>query len=287
MFIFILTGPETFHIIFCLLRLNLANFFFVKAVTGLVVFLFIGAALQAQNLNGFWKGTLMMGGGCFGINHIELQLQVKGDSVWGDSYHYETINYYVKKSIRGRYDSRQKKLYLQEKLVTTFHIPQTCKICIKNFDLSYSKSGNVETLSGTWDGKILGTGTDCSTGPITLSRIRESAFKEIPEVIVDTGTLRLDFYDNAQIDGDSITVLVNKNIVISHQRLSAKPITIFLTINLVNTFQEIEMQAENLGTIPPNTAMLIITAGEKKYQLFLSSTESKSAMVRFVYDKKE
>jgi hypothetical protein len=51
-----------------------------------------------------------------------------------------------------------------------------------------------------------------------------------------------------------------------------------------NTFQEIEMVAENLGSIPPNTALLIITAGKKRYQLFLSSTESKSAMVRFVYD---
>ena len=45
------------------------------------------------------------------------------------------------------------------------------------------------------------------------------------------------------------------------------------------------MIAENLGSIVPNTALLIITAGEKRYQLFLSSTEQKSAKVRFVYDK--
>ena len=45
------------------------------------------------------------------------------------------------------------------------------------------------------------------------------------------------------------------------------------------------MVAENLGSIVPNTALLIITAGKKKYQLFLSSTEQKSAKVRFVYDK--
>ncbi|MFL5740672.1 MAG: hypothetical protein ACJ75B_10675 [Flavisolibacter sp.] len=242
--------------------------------------------IQAQNLTGFWKGTLLMGGGCFAVNNIELQLHFSGDSVYGDSYHYENINYYVKKRLSGHYDAPNKKLILHEGEVTTFHIPQTCKICVKNFNLYYSKTGNVETLSGEWDGKILGTNADCSTGPITLSRIKESAFKEVPEVLVDTGTLRLDFYDNAEVDGDSITVLVNKKIVVTHQRLTTKPITIFLTIDLNNTFQEIEMVAENLGSIPPNTAMLIITAGSKKYQLFLSSTESKSAMVRFVYDKK-
>ena len=43
--------------------------------------------------------------------------------------------------------------------------------------------------------------------------------------------------------------------------------------------------SENLGSIIPNTALLIITAGKKRYQLFLSSTETKSAKVRFVYDK--
>lgn len=229
-----------------------------------------------------------MSGGCFGVNNIELQLQINGDSVVGDSYHYENINYYVKKSLRGRFDKARKKLYLRETIVTTYHIPQVCKICIKNFELSYTRDGNLEVLDGSWNGKIMDTETDCSGGPITLSRIRESAFKEVPEIIVDTGTLRLDFYDNAQVDGDSITVLVNKNVVVSHQRLTTKPITTYITIDLHNTFQEIEMVAENLGSIPPNTAMLIITAGDKKYQLYLTSTESKSAMVRFVYayDKK-
>lgn len=248
----------------------------------------LGPSLCAQNLNGFWKGTLSMSGGCFGVNNIELQLRINGDSVVGDSYHYENINYYVKKSLRGRFDKARKKLYLRETIVTTYHIPQVCKICIKNFELSYTRDGNLEVLDGSWNGKIMDTETDCSGGPITLSRIRESAFKEVPEIIVDTGTLRLDFYDNAQVDGDSITVLVNKNVVVSHQRLTTKPITTYITIDLHNTFQEIEMVAENLGSIPPNTAMLIITAGDKKYQLYLTSTESKSAMVRFVYayDKK-
>lgn len=43
------------------------------------------------------------------------------------------------------------------------------------------------------------------------------------------------------------------------------------------------MLAENLGSIPPNTAILIVTAGDMRYRLFLTSTETKSAAVRFVY----
>jgi hypothetical protein len=253
----------------------------------LTVFLLfcINFSLQAQDLNGFWSGRLAMPGGCFSVNNIELQLRIRGNTVFGDSYHYENVNYYVKKKLTGTYDSATKKLVLHEEYVTTYHIPTTCTICIKNFYLTYSKEGNVETLQGNWDGKIMNTGMECSVGPIVLSRIKESAFKEIPEIAVDTGTIRLDFYDNATIDGDSITVKVNNKVVVSHQLLSAKPITTYVTVDLNNVFFEIEMIAENLGTIPPNTALLIITAGTKKYQLFLSSTKTKSAMIRIVYDK--
>lgn len=240
---------------------------------------------RAQDLNGFWSGRLDMPGGCFNVNNIELQLHIRGNTVFGDSYHYEDVDNYVKKKLTGTYDSATKKLILHEEYVTTYHIPTTCTICIKNFYLTYSKDGKVETLSGNWDGKIMNTTMDCSVGPIVLSRIAESAFKEIPEVAVDTGMIRLDFYDNATIDGDSITVKVNNNVVVSHQLLSAKPITTYVTVDLNNVFFEIEMIAENLGTIPPNTALLIITAGTKKYQLFLSSTKTKSAMIRIVYDK--
>ncbi len=73
--------------------------------------------------------------------------------------------------------------------------------------------------------------------------------------------------------------------MLTHQKLGAKPITTFIKMELNNTFQEVEMIAENLGSIPPNTALLIITAGKKRYELFLTSTNQKSAKVRFLYEK--
>ena len=255
--------------------------------TKLLILIYFNAACfctHAQDLNGFWKGSLTMKG-CFPDNNIELQISLAGENANGDSYHYQDVNNYVKKNFKGSYNAAAKRLILQEGLVTTYHIPRNCIICIKKYTLVYSKKGNVETLSGEWTGNIVNTTVDCQLGTIVLTRVRESAFKEIPEIKVDTGQIRLDFYDNAEIDGDSITVLVNKNVVITHQRLTAKPITLHLTIDPQHTFQEIEMIAENLGSIPPNTALLIITAGKKRYRLFLTSSESKSAMVRFVYDE--
>jgi hypothetical protein len=239
--------------------------------------------LPAQNLNGFWKGTLTMRG-CFGENNIELQLHVNGDQLTGDSYHYQNVYNYVKKKIKGYYNRELNKLVVDETIVTTHLIPPHCVICIKTFELAYSKSENVEMLSGIWYGNVMHSGADCLGGTITLSRIAESAFKEIPEIKVDTGTLRLDFYDNGVVDGDTISIRVNKKIVLAHQLLSEKPITFFITVDLKNTFHEVEMIAENLGSIPPNTALLIITAGRNQYRLYFESTKTKSAMVRILYD---
>lgn len=242
-----------------------------------------GLVACSQNLSGFWKGELTMKG-CFPENNIELQITVRDSTVTGDSYHYQDINNYVKKKFTGSYNASQKKITIQESIVTTYHIPIHCVICIKRYELQYSRTGNLETLSGSWTGNVMNTGVDCLGGSIVLTRTKESAFKEIPEIKVDTGRIRLDFYDNGIVDGDSITVVVNKKVIITHQLLSAKPITVYVKVDLNNPFQEVEMVAENLGSIPPNTALMIITAGDKHYRLYMSSTETKSAKVRFVYD---
>lgn len=259
----------------------------MKICTIFIFFLWYSSLLAAQDISGFWKGTLTMPGGCFPTNNIELQITVNGDSMHGNSYHYEDIDDYVKKKFVGINTPSFQKIILQETYINTYKIPLMCKVCIKRYELVYSKNGNEETLSGKWSGYIFGTGGDCGTDSISLSRVKESAFKEVPEIEVDTGKIRLDFYDNAEIDGDSISVLVNRRTVVSHQKLSTKAITVFVNIDLQNTFQEVEMVAENLGSIPPNTAILEVTAGEKHYQLFLTSTAEKSARVRFVYEKND
>jgi len=102
---------------------------------------------------------------------------------------------------------------------------------------------------------------------------------------VDTGTIRLDFYDNGIIDGDTISVYVNNLTVVSNRLLTAKPITVFVKIDLKRTEQEVIMVGENMGTIPPNTALMIVNANEKRYQLYLTSDDKKNALVRFVYQK--
>ncbi|TCJ19057.1 hypothetical protein EPD60_01170 [Flaviaesturariibacter flavus] len=241
---------------------------------------------QGPNLNGVWKGTLTQNtGGCFPKYYIELQINTgHGDTLLGASYHYSDITNYVKKKFLGTWYASTQKLYLREGAVQTFRIPPDCIPCIKNYTLSYYRTGNLEILQGEWAGKVMNTDANCQPGELKLTRVSESAFKEIPELEVDTGMVRLDFYDNAEVDGDSITVRVNGKTILSNKKLNTTPITTYVHIDLKENFQEIEMVAENLGRIPPNTALLIVTQGKQRFKLFLTSTEQKSAKVRFIYD---
>lgn len=103
--------------------------------------------------------------------------------------------------------------------------------------------------------------------------------KEIPLV---GDTLELRFFDNAEIDGDSISLFLNGNLLFRHIRLTGKAYSIKLAIREMKETNELIMVAENLGTIPPNTSYMLAIVGENRYDAYLSSTEGSSAMIRFI-----
>ncbi len=95
--------------------------------------------------------------------------------------------------------------------------------------------------------------------------------------------IKIELYDNGEIDGDSITVYHNNQLIVSRKKLTDKPITFSFKASEENPSHEFIMVAENLGSIPPNTALMIITAGGKRYELFVTSTEQKNAVVDIEY----
>lgn len=255
-------------------------------------FLFFAIAvvctIHGQDISGIWRGTLTQGpGGCFRVYNIEMQIQLKGTIISGASYHYSDVSNYVKEEFTGSYTPEKNILSINEKRVLTFHVPSDCVPCIKQYNLAYIKQDKKEVLTGDWGGVTMNNQASCPPGKITLSRVDESDFDHIKEIRVDTGIIKLAFYDNAQIDGDTISVLLNNQVIVSHQRLALKPITVDIKVDLDHQEQEVTMVGENQGEIPPNTALLIITAGKKRYQLYLASTEKKNAQVRFIYEKPE
>ena len=103
--------------------------------------------------------------------------------------------------------------------------------------------------------------------------------KEIP---LTGDSIELRFYDNAEIDGDSISLFLNDKLLFQHIRLTGNAYSIKLPITEMNETNELIMVAENLGSIPPNTSYMLAIVGDKRYDAYLSSTEGSSAMIRFI-----
>jgi hypothetical protein len=102
--------------------------------------------------------------------------------------------------------------------------------------------------------------------------------KEIP---VSGDSIELRFYDNAEIDGDSISLFLNNKLLFEHIRLTGNAYVIKLAVNDLNATNELIMVAENMGTIPPNTSYMVAIVENKRYDAYLASTEGSSAMIKF------
>jgi hypothetical protein len=106
------------------------------------------------------------------------------------------------------------------------------------------------------------------------------------ELVVESDSVELSFYDNGDIDGDSISVFLNNQLVLSHQELTAKAINIYVKLDSLKDVNEISMFAENLGTIPPNTALMVVTDGTNRYEVYMSSNLTQNSQVRLRRKKK-
>lgn len=95
-------------------------------------------------------------------------------------------------------------------------------------------------------------------------------------------------YDNGEIDDDTISVYFNNKLVLSSQRLTASPLIIELELDTEREADnELIMVAENLGRIPPNTSLMIVESGGQRFDVRITSTEQKNAMVKLRYVKKK
>jgi hypothetical protein len=105
-------------------------------------------------------------------------------------------------------------------------------------------------------------------------------------VNVENNTVNIEIYDNGDIDGDSISLFYNGKVLLAHKKLTSKPIHIEIPVNLDEP-NELVMYADNLGTIPPNTALMIVMDGKKRYEVRITSDLKKSGTIVFLHKNKE
>lgn len=115
---------------------------------------------------------------------------------------------------------------------------------------------------------------------VVASQFRERKIVVADELIVESDSVQVDFYDNGEIDGDSISVFFNKQLIAFNRILSTRSVHIDLALDQQKEVNELSMFADNLGSIPPNTALMVVSDGKKRYEVRLSSSFERNGTVR-------
>jgi hypothetical protein len=122
-----------------------------------------------------------------------------------------------------------------------------------------------------------------SKDPDLLKKMNARKKTEFSHIVVHQKNITLNVYDNGFVDNDSVSIFYNGRLIAGKKRLSEKPLVIHLQLDDDVQFHEIVMFAENLGSIPPNTALIVVTAGDKRYELHSSANLSENAVLTFEY----
>ena len=119
-----------------------------------------------------------------------------------------------------------------------------------------------------------------ATGTAAAANVAERKMNNQQSVFFESDSLVLTLYDNGDVDGDTVSVLMNGQIIFAKQGLSTKANskTIYIDKAMPDTLSMI-MYAENLGSIPPNTGLLIIMDGEKRYEVRFSADLKTNAAI--------
>ena len=101
----------------------------------------------------------------------------------------------------------------------------------------------------------------------------------IKQITTEEAELNIELYDNGEIDGDTVSIYHNNELVVNHAGISTKAVSLKIKVDKEHPHHELVMVADNLGRIPPNTSLMIITAGKKRYEVFISSSDQKNAKI--------
>jgi len=123
---------------------------------------------------------------------------------------------------------------------------------------------------------------------VPVPAILKSRTNELLKTLtVNHNTIELRIYDDGAIDNDTVSVYYDNKLLISKARISDLPIIAKIAVEPSDYPHQLVMVAENLGDIPPNTSLLVVVDGEKRYEERIISTEQKNVVINFQYKKLE
>ncbi len=134
----------------------------------------------------------------------------------------------------------------------------------------------------TLTGSVVSVAAIKDTGHVLINNPDESFLKRafLPGYLIEVSSDEVDMYlyDNAEFDRDTVSIFLNRQRIADKLLLSTQARQVKL--KLTRDVNELAVFAENLGQIPPNTAICIIQDGENRLTIHVTSTLSENGVIR-------
>ena len=155
-------------------------------------------------------------------------------------------------------------------------IPQLDKLHLLG-ELSFLQQPPKEIIAGRGIVPAINRTSFNNSAPVAQLATRK--IETIQTVSFKSDSLVLTLYDNGEVDGDTVTILMNGKVIWPKQGLTAKGINKTLHIPADLDSIQLIMYAENLGSIPPNTGLLVVRDAGNDYEIRFSGDLQKNAAI--------
>lgn len=250
----------------------------------------------AQEITGTWTGNYRVFLGIMQPQKVVVELFLHDDTVLtGASHLYYRNNRYEHYTLIGNFNPKDSSFYFKEDSTLAVDLGPMGDNCLGNYTMKLQKSDTVWRLDGRWKANAGFWGSGCPPSGVWLEKpvprkpkppVRDKALdraSDIQSLIelsdAERDSIKIEVLDNAEIDGDVVSIFFNDSNVVRKQRISGEPSTFYVSLSKDVPVCKVHMIAESVGSLPPCTAQMIVTTKEHRYEVMLSSSYSSNAVV--------
>jgi hypothetical protein len=272
----------------------LSRFFLVN------LFFFLTLLVSAQDISGVWTGNYQPSLFATTPQKLVVEIFVYNDSlITGASHLYYKHDQYEHYKIYGRFKKEESRIYFSEDSTIAVKLGLWDENCLGNYTMKLTSTGNMLEMRGRWDDNSTALFHCASTGvwlekkanedtkqtnskPVDKNLERKSDIQNVVEISnAEKDSILIELYDNGIIDNDSASLYLDDSLLLYKQFVSNKPVSLYITLDKQRPLSKLKLAAESLGSIPPCTALMIITTKKKRYEINVSSSFNSNGVVEF------
>ena len=264
------------------------------------LFSFIQLLLSAQDISGVWTGNYKPSFFTATPEKLVIEISIYNDSlITGASHLYYKHQQYEHYKIYGVYKKKESIIYFSEDSTIAVKLGPMDKNCLGRYTMKLTSTGDFLEMTGKWEDNSVSL-FQCPPSGVWLEKKanekikqsnsapkdkrleRRSDIQSLVEIsAVEKDSILIELYDNGIVDNDSASIYLDDSLLLFKQFVSSKPVSLYVSLGKQRPISKLKLVAENLGSIPPCTVLMIITTKKKRYEVNLSSNFNSNAVVEF------